>query len=109
MPGTFADFVHAKAPGSNLPMGRNEEAMALESLLHVTHEGTQIQAVNNTDEIALIMESFLCNTVDNKDNIAGEISSVYAVGTLDGDVPRLLFCHSASTYTCVFFNSRERM
>ena len=52
MPGTFADFVHAKAPGSNLPMGRNEEAMALESLLHVTHEGTQIQAVNVTDEIA---------------------------------------------------------
>ena len=49
---TFADVVQSKAPGSNLPMGRNETAMALESLLHVTREGTQIQAVNVTNKIA---------------------------------------------------------
>ena len=37
-PATFADIVHSKAPGGNLPMGKNEAAMALESLLNVTHE-----------------------------------------------------------------------
>ena len=51
-PATFAGIVQSKAPGSNLPMGRNEPAMALESLLHVTREGTQVQAVNVIDEIA---------------------------------------------------------
>ena len=38
-PATSADIVHSDAPGSNLPLGRNENAMALESLLHVMHEG----------------------------------------------------------------------
>ena len=57
-PATFDDIVHSKAPGSNLPLGRNEAAMALESLLHVTQEGTQMQAVNVTDEIAFPWKRF---------------------------------------------------
>ena len=53
-PATFADIVHSEAPGGNLPMGRNEAAMAPESLLQFTRKGTQIQAVNITDEIAFL-------------------------------------------------------
>ena len=93
-PATFADIVQSKAPGSNLPMGRNEAAMALESLLHVTREGTQIQALNVTDEIAFSWKRFLCNTVNNKEIIAEGISAVYGMRTLGGDVPRLFFLPS---------------
>ena len=43
----------------------------------------------------------------NKEIIAGGISAVYAVRTLDGDVPRLIFCHPDSTYTSVFLHQQR--
>ena len=104
-PATFDDIVQSTAPGNNLPLGRNEAAMALESRLHVTQEGTQIQAVNVTDEIAISWKRFLCNTMNNKKIIAGGISAVYAVRPLDGADPQLLFFHPDTTYT--FFPKAE--
>ena len=81
--------------------------MALESLLHVMQRGTQIQAVNVADEIAFARKRYLCNTMNNKEIIAGGISAVYAVRILDGDVPRLPFCHPDSAYTSVFLQQQR--
>ena len=102
-PATFADIVHSKAPGINLPMGSNEAAMVLESVLNVTHEGTQIQAVNATDEIAFSWKRCLCNTVNNKEIIPGENSAVYAVRILDSADPQTL------PTQVLFFSNRKRM
>jgi hypothetical protein len=106
-PTTFADIVHSEEPGINLPLGRNEAAMALQSLLHATHEGRQIQAVNVTDGIAFSWKRFLRNTVKNKEIIAEGVSAVYAVRAVDGDVPKLLFCHPDSSYTSVWFQHQN--
>ena len=45
--------------------------------------------------------------MNNKEIIAGGISAVYAVRTLDGDVPRLLLCHPDSTNTSVFLQHQR--
>ena len=99
--------MHSEAPGSNLPLGRNEAAMALESLLHATHNRKQIQSVNVTDGMAFSWKRLLRNTVNNREIIAEGISAVYAVAALDGDIPKLLFCHPDSSYTCVFFQQQK--
>ena len=54
------------------------------------------------------METVVYHTINNKEIIAGGISAVYAVRTLDGDVPRLLFCHPDSTYTSVFLQQQRK-
>ena len=78
--------------------------MALETLLHVTRQGTQIHAVNVTDEIAFSWKRLLRNTVPNREIIAGGTAAVYAVcKPNEADGPQLFFCHPDSTYTRVFF------
>ena len=82
--------------------------MALETVLHVTRQGTQIHAVNVTDEIAFSWKRLLRNTVPNREVIAGGISAVYVVRKPnEADGPQLFFCHPDSTYTRVFFRQER--
>ena len=107
-PVTFDDIVHSELPGKNLPMGRSEATMALETLLHVTRHGIQIHAVNITDGIAFSWKRLLRNTVRNREIIAGGISAVYAVRKPnEADGPQLFFCHPDSTYTRVFIRQES--
>ena len=102
-PATHADIVQSETPGKNLPLGRNEAAMTLESLLHATHGRRPIQAINVTDGIAFSWRRLLRNAVNNKEIIGEGISAVYAVKALDDDIPKLLLRHPNSSYTHVFF------
>ena len=77
--------------------------------MHVTQEGTQIQALNVTDEIAFSWKLSLCDTMNNKEIIAGGSSAVYAVRTFDGAVPQLFVCHPDSTYTRVFLQQQKNV
>ena len=107
---TFDDIVHSEAPGDNLLLGRNESKMALEALLQVTRQGTQIDAVNVTDGIAFPWKRLLCNTMENKEIIAGGISAVYVVPTSNYfDGPQLFFCHPNLSYTCVFLQQKTHV
>ena len=107
-PATFADIVESETPGDRLPLGRTEATMALESLLHATHQGNSIQALNITDGIAFSWRRCLRNTVKNREIIRDGISAVYAVKPLDQTVPKLLFCHPDSSYTYVFFPNENK-
>ena len=98
-PATLDDIKRWETPGDNLPMGRNEVAMALENLLQITRQGTHIQAVNVTDGIALLWQRFLRNTIQNKEIIRNGIIAAYVMGPHDG--PQLVFCHPDSSYTRV--------
>ena len=109
-PVSFNDIVHSEASGDNLPLGRNEATMALEALLQVTRQGTQIDAVNVTDGIAFPWKRLLCNTMENKEIVAGGISAVYVVPTSNYfDGPQLFFCHPNLSYTCVFLQQKTHV
>ena len=107
-PVSFDDIVHSDTPGDNLPLGRIEATMALESLLQGTGRGRFFHAANVTDGISFPWKRLLRNTVSNKEIIAGGISAVYAVHEPhDSEGPQLFFCHPNSHYTRVFFSPQK--
>ena len=93
-PAPHVDIVQSETPGKNLSLGRNEAAIAFESLLHALHGRRPIQDMNNTDEIAFSGRRLLRNTVNNREIIGEGISGIIAVKALDDDIPKLLFLAS---------------
>ena len=67
---------------------KNEAAMALESLLHSTHERRPIEAIHMTDGIAFSWRGLLCNAINNKEIIGYGISIVHTVKALGDDIPK---------------------
>ena len=86
-PATYADILQSEKPSNPLPLGRIETALALESLLHPTHEGMPIQAISISDGIAFSWRRLLRNAVNSKEIIREGISVVYEVKALDGRIP----------------------
>ena len=118
-PATREDIVTWRSPHERaLPLGRNEAAMALDTLLQAkAPDGVPI-VINITDEVAFPWRKFLRNLVRNLEIIGQGVCSVYVVGVTEPPfrietrsgatepIAALLICRVDSSY--VFLRPESR-